>query len=65
MPPIGQAPVPRPSGAYRDVTVHVPTGLNAGPSLLDTFGRLAGRWTPGAGPDAEAYLAYAEACRSL
>jgi gamma-glutamyltranspeptidase / glutathione hydrolase len=52
---------PAASGAYRDVTVHVPTGLNAGPTLLDTFTQLAGRWTPGAGPDAETYLAYGEA----
>jgi gamma-glutamyltranspeptidase/glutathione hydrolase len=47
-------------GSYRDVTVHVPQGLNAGPTLLDSLKRLEGRWSAGERPDASAYLAYAE-----
>jgi len=47
-------------GGYRDVTVHVPAGLNAGPTLLDSFARLEAHWKPGTAPDAETYLAYAD-----
>ncbi len=48
-------------GKYRDVTINVPAGLNAGPTLIDSFQRLEASWTPGEGPDASAYLAYAAA----
>ena len=46
---------------YRDVTINVPPGLNAGPTLQDSFQRLEASWTPGEAPDADAYLAYAAA----
>ena len=46
-------------GIYRDVIVHVPAGLNAGPTLIDSFNRLQRRWSPGERPDADTYLAYA------
>ena len=47
---------------YRDATIHVAPGLNAGPTLLDTLARLEPVWQgAGGSPDAEAYTAYAEA----
>ncbi len=48
------------SSTYRDVTLHTPGGLTAGPTLIDTFSRLEQRWTPDDMPDAATYLAYAE-----
>lgn len=47
---------------YRDATVHVAPGLNAGPTLLDALGRLEGAWTAsGKGPDAASTTACAQA----
>ncbi len=50
------------TGGYRGTTVHVPPGLNAGPTLLDALERLEGAWSAsGAGPDGAAYEAYGQA----
>jgi len=51
---------PAATGRYRGLNVHVPMGLNAGPTLLDSLARLEARWTPDAEPDTATYLAYAE-----
>ena len=46
---------------YRDATIHVPPGLNAGPTLLDTLARMEAGWSAsGRTPDTAAYTAYAE-----
>ncbi len=52
---------PAQTACYRDATVHVPPGLNAGPSLIDALARLEGGWKAGAAPDGTAYTAYGEA----
>jgi gamma-glutamyltranspeptidase/glutathione hydrolase len=50
------------TGSYRGATVHVPPGLNAGPTLLDALSRLEGAWSAsGSGPDRAAYEAYGQA----
>ncbi len=50
------------TGAYRGATVHVPPGLNAGPTLLDALSHLEESWSAsGKGPDGAAYEAYGRA----
>lgn len=47
-------------GNYRGASVHSAPGLSAGPSLLDALALLE-HHSPGAEPDVEMYLAYADA----
>ena len=47
--------------AYRGAWMHVPPGLNAGPTLCDALARLARSWSASAiRPDSGAYEAYGE-----
>ncbi len=49
------------AASYRGARVHVPPGLNAGPTLCDALGRLAASWSASTDrPDAKAYEAYGD-----
>lgn len=45
--------------SYRGATVHAAPPLTGGPTLLRALALLAGGWTPGPAPAADAYAAYA------